>query len=219
MLPLKPEKEGVRFLGPTLDARGCIKKYALATGRAKTLGEMTSDFTFFTPAPLYLGGFIDAPLIDFMFEMGEEVRFYFRKFGRPIFSGLEARSNGNPDWNFVIWAIRRHVWQAFNNFVVSLTMKCADSRTVFGVGEQDLVVVDPLAVETHTLVGGVMPSLCVTGFGVNGSEYRSAFVSDGTSLPRLRYLAPDSSMRIFADAFYRGDNPVDAKNRYKPGTV
>ena len=218
MEPLKPQPEGVKFTGPPVDQRGRVKKYELKTGQAKALLELQADYAFFTPAVLYLNGFTDAPLIDFMFDMGEEVKFFYKKFRHPLFRGLEARSNGNPDWNFVLWAVELPFWQAVSDFLVSLTLKESDHKRVLGIGEQFFTILDPLAVDLCRFYHKGLTMLPVTAFGINGSDFREALVVGTDPLmepPILRRFAGDPAMQVFASALYGGGNPVNAKNDFR----
>jgi hypothetical protein len=214
--PLKPHQEGLRA-GPSVDERGLVRKYELKPGRAKALGELT-EFRFFTPAALYLHGrFTDAPLADFL-AARPEARLFFKRFQRPVFRGLEARSNGDPGWNFGLWAVAAEHWRAFNDFLVSLTFTYQDERAVAGVGEQEFDVLDPLAADLCTLYHNGLPTVRVTTYGVNGSRFRAAFRAGHNPLtepPTLRFYGPDPEMAAYADALYDGLNPVDARSAYR----
>lgn len=211
----KPHQHGMRFVGPPVDADGRVQKYELKVGAAGGLLDLAGEYTFFTPAILYLhGGFRDGPLIDFMYDLNVEVKFYYKQFRKPIFRGLESKSNGDPGWNFALWAVRSEYFQALNDFLVSVTLTYAQDKTVAGIGEQSLMVPDPLRVDRTFVYDPAIPQLPVTVFGVNGSRYRALLdTSDRpfASPPTLRFYAPDPAMVTFAKALYCGVNPIDAR--------
>lgn len=215
----KPHEHGKRFIGPPVDADGRIEKYELKCGAASKLQDLAGEYAFFTPAILYVhGGFRDGPLIDFMYDLNVEVRFYYKQFRKPIFRGLESRSNGDPAWNFALWAVRSEYFQALNDFLVSLTFTYAEDKTTAGIGEQLVTIPDPLHVDRTFVYDPAMPQLPVTVFGINGSRYRAAMeVSDRpiASPPTLRFYAPDPAMVTFAKALYCGVNPIDARSAHQ----
>lgn len=217
--PLKPRTHGSQFVGPPVDEHGRIPKKELRAGAARGLSEMLDEYAFFTPAILYLhGGFRDAPLIDFMYEMRTDVTFYYRKFSRPVFRGLEAQSNSDPAWNFALWALRREYFEAFSDFLVSLTLTYADEKTAAGVGEQVIEVPDPLRAERAVLYDPTMATVPVSVFGINGSRYRAAMAVSNRPFaepPVLRFYAADPTMVTFAQALYCGVNPIDARSGHR----
>lgn len=211
-----PQPEGVAAKGsPVLDENGFIQKHELRVGQARNLRGFTDEFAFFTPAILYLhGGFRDAPLADLYYMGGADVRYYYRKFAKPVFAGLEAPSNGNPDWNHVLWAVHQEHWPLVSDWLVSITLSYNELGEVAGIGQQELEVVDPLAVERTLVYHGGLPTVKVSAFGLNGSKFR-AYLTAGenpqTDPPRLTFDNPAQEMRVFAEALYGGKNPVDAK--------
>lgn len=208
----QPRPEGMKA-GPTVDERGVVRKYELRVGQAKRLAELLPEYAFFTPALLYLkGGFRDTPLADFSHQTG--CVYYYKKFARPIFQGLES-DTGDPDWNFVLWACSRSLWPALANFLVSLTLVDPERRNVVGVGEQAMAVADPLLADSNSLVTGVRSLIPVTGFGVNGNCGRWALQPPRQPLiekPVLLTAGPDPEMILFARALRLGANPVNARS-------
>jgi len=214
----QPAQEGLVSGDTVLDANGVLQKYELRLGKAKSLCELAADFVFFTPAVLYLKGrFIDAPLADFVYMMAPDCKFYFKKFGRPVFRGLTA-PNGDVDWNFVLWAIPKHHWEAFSAWMVGITLTYADTKEVAGIGEQRFEVVDPLAADRASVWHSGLPHLPVAAFGINGSRFKAGFVLGENVLmdpPRLTMFSPEGDMKVFADALYGGNNPLDARAYHK----
>lgn len=212
---LRPRSEGPSDSLPVLDARGFIKKYPLPVGQAKTFQSFEKDYAFFTPAILYLhGNFNDTPLLDLCCLTGTNIKFYFYKSNVRIFQRLEAKSNGNADWNFVLWAVAREHWKAVSDFLVSITLSYSESREVAGIGEQNFQILDPLAVSYAKLVNGNIPLMSIAAFGLNTNNFRAYFTTDANfSPPTLTFGQPVTDMQVFADALYNGANPVNAKNR------
>lgn len=211
---LNPHPEGTVDKGrPVLDENGFIEKFELNVGQARNLRGFAEEFAFFTPAILYLrGGFRDAPLADLSYMTGVNVRFYYRKFARPIFRGLDSR-DGDKDWNHALWAVRREHWRLVSDWLVSITLTYSEVGEVAGIGEQRLVVTDPLAVERTVIYHGGLPTLEVSAFGINGSKFR-AYLKPGADLPGLAFDPPAEDMRVFAAALYGGGNPVDARSAH-----
>lgn len=214
----RPHQEGVDARGESVDSTGFVKKYQLPVGLARGLHEMAGDFAFFTPAPLYLyGRFRDAPLADYAAAvLPADVRFYYHKFSSGVFSGLDAPSNGDRDWNCVLWAVHTRFWPSFADWMVSLALTYGDVGEIAGVGLQEFTVPDPLAVDKAVVLSGAIPTVTVAAFGINGSRVRYAFERDGVlGVPRLRRYNPDPEMRVFAAALYGGCNPVNARAVYR----
>lgn len=216
---LKPQAQGAVARGPSvLDDRGFIPKYPLPVGRATDLRGLAREYAFFTPAVLYLhAGFRDAPLADLCATTGVDVRFYYHKFARPVFAGLEAPSNGNPDWNFVLWAVQLDHWPLVSDWLVSVTLTYAETREVAGIGQQELDVYDPLAADRAVILAPTLPLVRVAAFGLNGSRCRAYLAPPADPVagrPTLAFDRPAADMRTFAAALYGGANPVDARQAH-----
>lgn len=195
-----PVPEGVVSTEAVISRTSFVPKLPLVLGKAKALTELLTEYVFFTPAVLYLyGGFCDAPLADFVAAYpGTE--FYYHKFSKALFTGLDARSNGDKSWNYVLWAIRREYWDAFSAWLISTTLTYEEDKMVARIGEQALTVADPLA---NTLVyGAVVTRVPVTAFGIRGSKYVAALLANDK--PRLVLQAGDAEMVILAQALYGG---------------
>lgn len=211
-----PRPETTRYLGPPVDANGRIRKYPLPLGNAESLMVMREEFTFFTPAILYLyGRFVDAPLFDCMFELGRDIKLYYHKFDWALFDGLVARSNGNSDWNHALWAVRPDDWDELANFVCSLAWSLRDEKMVFNFGQQDLTIVDPLALERAGYYHPGLPLLPLTAFGLSGNRFRAGLevpLDPLLARPRLTVLPPTEEMVEYARCYFGGVNPVTARD-------
>lgn len=212
-----PQPEGVVSKGmPVLDENGFIPKRELRVGQARNLRGFDAEYAFFTPAILYLhGGFRDAPLADLCYMTGTDIPFYYRKFGKPVFAGLEAPSNGNPDWNYVLWAVHKEHWPLVSDWLVSITLSYGELGEVAGIGQQELVVTDPLAAERTLVYHGGLPATKVTAFGLNGSRFRAYFRAAPVGPPALVFDDPARDMQVFAQALHDGKNPVDARTLHR----
>lgn len=208
--------ESAAFLGPPVDARGVVRKYHFTVGPAESLAAFQEEWAFFTPAVMYLrGGFEDAYLIDYMYELQEEVRFCFHKFDRPLFDGLFTPT-GDADWNYVLWALRREYWDGFVDFVCSISVADVDAKHVWRYGLQEVDVVDPVALSGRAVITAP-PLLRVGAFGIYGSRNRLYFRRSPSPFgaPRLASSQPHHEDVVFAKAYFEGRNPISAKERYR----
>jgi hypothetical protein len=204
------------FSGPVVDHRGIVRKYKLPIGQAESLEAMTEEYVFFTIAPLYLrGNFRDAMLVDYMMSMGEEVKFYYYKFNKPIFKGLET-SLYDRDWNHVLWAIGQEWWDSFQDFCCSLTVALRDQNWLVRFGVQEARIIDPLALDKAGMIRHDLPKPGIALLGVYGNKDQFAFEIGEplTSLPTLKRLPPEEDMRVFAKALFEGQNPLNARELY-----
>jgi len=215
-----PHKEGLVSKGvAVLDENGFIQKYEFNVGQARNLIGFESEFVFFTPAILYLhGGFRDAPFADLMYMSGTEIKLHYRNFAKPIFTGLEAH-NGNPDWNYVLWAVQKEHWKTLSDWLVSITLSYSRLGEVAGIGEQSLDITDPLAEERILVYHGQLRRTSVYAFGLNGSKFKAYFKqsTEPHIRPKLVFADPAEDMRYFAAALHQGLNPVDVRTAHKHG--
>lgn len=203
-----PATEGVVAVDTVLSAAGFIEKHPLRIGPAKSLRDLEPEYAFFTPAVLYLyGGFRDAPLADFV-HGNPGAQFFYHKFPRAMFRGLDARSNGDTAWNYVLWAVRRDYWAAFAAWMVGTTLTYAEDKMVIRVAEQAVVVTDPLGDPLGYYPAGPA-KVTVAAFGLYGSRFVIAIAPDADK-PRVHVGDPAPDMAVFAAALYGGDNPLDA---------
>lgn len=204
-----PAPEQLTFVGPMLDERGILPKRELAVGRAESLSVMTEEYTFFTPAILYIHGcFWDGLLLDFIHQVRQEVDFFFRRFPQPIFGGLETE-DGDADWNYALWAIRPEFWAPLAGFLCGVTLTQVSSSEVIRYGEQELDICDPLALERSGFYRPNLPRLRIGVLGINGSQFRAALTPapNSVSLPHLDFHPPALEIVRFAAALKSGSNP------------
>ena len=201
--PFKPWSKSVVAGGVSLGEK-FLPKRLLPVGAAGSLAEMSGDFAFFTPAVLYLyAQMTDEPLGDFQHSVGATEAFYHFRFPHPLFSGLTTPC-GDADWNHVLWAVERRLWERFRDFYLSIMLLDPAARTAAQVACTDVEVLDSIAVTSGRARG--RHTLPVCGFGIDGSEGRWAFrpSPDPTRTPpRLVRLPPDPTMVKMA-AVYAG---------------
>lgn len=208
-----PVPESGRFVGPMTDERGIVRKHKLPLGKAESLAALLDEYVFFTPASMYLHGrFFDGPLIDMMWEVQRDIPLYHYKFNRQLFYGLEAK-DGDPAWNYVLWAVRPDDFDAVRKFILSVTLSWANEKRIICYGEQAFRVLDPLVV-AKPLIGTEMPTIPISAFGVNGNRMRTAFSLD-EDIPRLKRLPPDIEMVVCGDAVFGGENPCNARQDFR----
>jgi hypothetical protein len=190
-------------------------KYQMRFGNADRLSQF-EEYQFFTPALLYIyGRFNDRPLLDFMQETKQEVRLMHRLFNQPIFRGFHT-PDGNTDWCRALWAVERTIWDAFENFMLSVVMSEASAGCVYGAGSQDVQIVDPLAIDRSVIISVPVPALDIVVFGVDGSNCCVAVDHGPATLmcpPTVRIHPPQLPMQRYAAALFSGDNPVLAKEQ------
>lgn len=200
----EPADEGIRYLGPPCDSRGMIVKHKLNVGFAESLAAMT-DYQFFTPAVLYLhGAFTDGPLIDFMFNEQRDIRLHYHVSRTKIFNGLEAPSNGNVLWNHALWAVVKEDWEPLRDFLLGCSFNHTDSKWLVRIGETELTIPDPLAIEKGVYSG---VDLKVSAFGINTNRGQMGLGHTPPGLPTLRLEEPDPELVVFANAVFAGDDP------------
>jgi len=199
--PYKPLPQSVVAAGPSL-GEPVVPKRLLPVGHAKSLAELAADFAFFTPAVPYLyGGMTDEPLGDFRQQFGQPADVYHFRFPHRLFAGLDAPC-GDREWNYALWAVRRHVWPALLDFYLSIVMLDPVARTAAQVAVTDVAVVDSLAL-SHG-VWGRPPAVPVAALGIDGSEAQLAVTPSGDVLtrpPRFARLPATEKMRKLAAAY------------------
>lgn len=118
-------------------------KLPLPVGPAGKLSELAQDFTFFTPAILYLyAGMNDAPLHDMSNEYGTPIPiFYHFRDCAPFYTGLR-RPDGSRDWEHCVWAVRAADAANVLSFLDSLVFRLQNSSEAVMVGRTKLISTD-----------------------------------------------------------------------------
>lgn len=211
-------REGAKYGGPVVDFAGRVKKSPLPCGKAASAKDLEGEYAFFTPAVLYLLGVIDdRPLIDLMCEIGEDVPVFYKKFKHALFGRLVAR-DGDPSWNYALWAVRRQHWERLLDFYCSMAVFNRRTSQVFRVASQELDVVDPFAVESSPIVSASAGTARVTAFCVSGDKFVANFEPSPSPLmlPRLKFREPLASAAAFNAAVAAGESPHDAEENFLP---
>jgi hypothetical protein len=184
----------------------------MSFGAAKSLLDFP-NWQFFSIALPYLhGGFTDEPLAVFEYELQASVKFCHHKFPRPIFRGMEA-PNGDPAWNFVLWAVEADVWPRLENFLLSVVTTHTPTQAVYRIGAQNLLIADPLTPLAY------MPSVPIVSFGVDSNRGMMAIdpaSTEGAQLPLARLFKPRGQTRRFANLLLGHHDPVAANEILSP---
>lgn len=161
-----------------VSAQESVRKPFLPVGKANVLQQLSTDFVFFSPAALYLQGFIggDQPWVDFCREFQFDIPFFHYKFNRPIFRYLDAR-DGDKDWNHVLWAVPRFAWNAFKIYVGSLTFIKDSLQDLHVVIVQEVLTADPLA-RDYDILNDTLPLIPIYFFGLTGTNITCAAVRE-----------------------------------------
>ena len=213
----RPVPEAGKFVGPMVDAKGIITKHRFPLGQAESLAVLQEEWAFFTPAVLYVHGkFTDAYLIDYMFDIQEDVPLYFYRFQAPVFAGLESRS-GDKGWNFALWAVHLEYWETLLDFICSVSIANRDDKQMWRFGLQELTILDPVRVERAKILTPELPLVTVGAFGMYGSQGQAYFTQKPANPfipPRLTFAKPDDKDVVFARAYFDGKNPINAKDLF-----
>lgn len=212
---LKPWYEGVEWKGPSLDAQGRLAKYPLNFGNAESLRALSEDWTFFSPAALYLyGRFSDGLLVEYIHHEKKDIKFCFAKFQDRIFRGLETVS-GDEGWNFALWAMHSVYWKSFEDFVCGITLHDNRNNLVIQYGMQEFAIVDPLVLARGRLTS--TQQLCkIKTFGVNGTHGRAGYLQTSAfDQPRLHFYEPARDLKVFAKALQAGKNPHNVRELFR----
>lgn len=195
------------------DALDRVDKLPLPLGAAAALSELESDFVFFSPAMLYISGcFSDAIWIDLQKRMNARLELYHYKFNTQIFDGLLTRS-GDRAWNYVLWAARKHQWQDIVGWVVSTVITDLDSKQALMFGEQDVVILDPLASDKKSLT---VTRSTVSAFGLKYVK-ESYLLEEHPVRPYLKKFPPDPRVKEYVNILVdRKKNPL-VNNEAGPG--
>jgi len=196
------EEEIVRGPG-VVDPRGILPKKELKVGSAKSLFEMSSDFTFFTPAILYrFSAFDDRFLIDFVTRYGR-CDFYWIKFELNLFKGLEF--GFDQDWNKALWAIPATRWNDFVDFMCSVWMVDSWADRVDQIALQQFRITDPLSLSNCTQ----LQALSVYAFGLRGTKNCIFFNVRKDVDPVVAFTKPDEeSIKVQQLLLRQNANPL-----------
>jgi len=190
-----------------------VEKSLINFGKLKDLREISKEWQFFTPALLYLfGRFSDEPIARYIDETGVELQLAHYKFNRAVFEGMKSPL-GNSEWDHVLWAVPKPQWATFEQYLISIVLVNYKMKTTFGVGSQDLVIIDPLFLDQHTVLPADVPRLPVVVLGVNGSHNCIAMdtaTENTMDRPKVKRYPPQDYAVAYANALFSGSNPTAA---------
>lgn len=206
----RPKDQTLKYLGPPLNSRGVVVKRRLHLGAATGLDELR-DYKFFSPAIPYLwGGFREAYWCDWMMGLGRDVDLFFHRFEQPIFHGFVS-SVGDTDWNYGLMACRAEDFDKLVDFFCELTVTMRSAKAALRYGLQEVLVLDPLAMDRRKVFVGDQKRVLLNVFGLYGS-HAVAYVEQPLPLsrPQAAFREGDESMRAFAAAYFKERNPLHA---------
>jgi hypothetical protein len=180
--------------------------------RGEALHPLQERFVFWTPAVQYLyGGLNDTILTDFQESINQEVIFYHHRFQLPLFRGLETPRSS--DWNYVLWAVERELWDPLVDHFCSATMVDRPWGIVCKYALQDLEVADPLYMQ-RAIIPNEVAILPVHAFGVKTNKWIAAFDVEAAhpvlDPPKLRFYDADEECKMYARAVFSGSDPEAA---------
>ena len=217
MAPRLPISQDFRWLGEMSDALGRVKKTRLNLSKYSSLAPLAQEYTFFTPALLYLhGAFLESMWLDYMYELGEPVNFYHYKFEKPLFEGLHT-PDGDRDWNHVLWLMEKPFYPSLEDFVCSLSIAHRERRQFRRYGVQRLTLFDPCTVDRRGMYLAAAPTVEVNVFGVTDVRGQ-ACLQAGLDLqlpPRLVFLPADPSLVAFAGGYFQDQNPFRTRETFR----
>jgi hypothetical protein len=194
-------------------AKGRLAVEPLPLSGHADLSRLAASYDFFTPGALFLRGRLtDDVLHDFACRHGGDVRLFGRNFAKPVFSGLVTRE-GDRVWDHTLWAAPAGLWPDLREFLLGVKVTDTARRRLWGVGLQDLVVLDPAFVDRSAVLPQEVPLLRVTAFGVNGNAAAWAFAADAArpwATPALVRHPPLPATVRFAEAVFRERDPYAA---------
>lgn len=206
----RPKDQTLKYLGPPTNSRGVVVKRRLHLGAATSLEELR-DYKFFSPAIPYLwGGFREAYWCDWMMGLGHDVALFFHRFEQPIFEGFTSPV-GDPGWNHGLMACRAEDFDKLVDFFCELTVTMRAAKAALRYGLQEVLVLDPLAMDRRKVFVGDQKLTLLNVFGLYGS-HAVAYVEQPLQLarPRAAFREGDESMRTFAAAYFKERNPLNA---------
>lgn len=164
-----------------------MERRKLHLGRAKALGNLCAEYTFYTPALLHLYARLTFdPLVEFYHDYKKDFKVFTRTFAEPLFKGLAMPDDAS--WNHVLYAIGNDAWPAFQNWLRALTMVDRERDLLLRVRVSPLDITDPLLWESRDplLVTEKLPINVLCLETNKGSYYLDTPI--GATRPQAMYL-------------------------------
>lgn len=188
-------------------------KFEMRFGQSERLGDFIGRYQFFSPALLYLyGRFTDEPFIQYMAEKNGNLKLMYRKFRHSLFRDMDT-PDGDPDWNYVLWAVERDHWPDLERFLVSVMFFDHHDRWMMKVGSMDVSIIDPLGADRN-LGHPSVESVPIVILGVDGNRQCVAVEPrEGNFFrpPCVKFHPPQKkTVKLAAAMFADKEDPTDA---------
>jgi hypothetical protein len=153
---------------------------------ARSLGELTADWAFFTIGCLYTYGGLD---VDIMIEYTQihpdkDCSVLTLLAERPIFAGMCT-----PSWpdrsrrlEQTLWATPLEYWPGLKDHLAGVSMVDRNKGRFARTTVQELEIVDFAAVARAVVASPRPPTLRITAFGIDGNKHHVGFVPRTTSV-------------------------------------
>lgn len=152
---LQLRKPGVAGAGETV-ARGPVEHAELRFSAAATLQDLAREYSFYTPALLYLTVPLQTdPTADWLLQPESQVPLRL-EFQQPIFRGL-VRDTQN--WNNVLLALPEAAWNSYRDFMHTVAFQGRGRRKLARVRTRDVDIVDPWAMAKTVILPAVWPTV------------------------------------------------------------
>ena len=123
---------------------------------------------------------------------------------------------GNKDWNHVLWGVVKDKYKALENYLLSVSFTAAAEGWLSRIGAQDVMILDPLAVDQAAIVSLTAPRISIVVWGVDSSQGAVAVeMSPGAvfEMPRLKRHPPQPETVAEAKALNAGQNQLQAREQ------
>ena len=186
-----------------VDASGLYPKRPIRlSSKMERLSQVSDEYVFFTPGPLYLGAGLTDRLLHEHASRHGKISLAFHRFDQPIFRGLDSPS-GDRSWNHVLWAIPRHQHAAFQDTLVSAVLSDPVARRVSRVGMQSFEVVDPVEADRSVVLKAAPSLLRVEVYCPRRPDCDWGFEqSTPAAPPTLKIYTPSVEMVQLQQALY-----------------
>lgn len=192
-------------------------KHLMSFGSAERLSQFP-EYRFFTPALLYLYSRHTEQLLQQFADEHTGCCYYHHHFKQPLFRGFSA-PNGDLAWNFVLWAMDKPFYPAFERFMLSTVMVDRVMQRVYRIGVDDINIVDPLYTDRQQVLRPSLPRLSITVYGVDGSGAAVAVETSTNQPPTLKIYPPQPRTVAFAKSVLRGNNAAVMPVLQNAGTL
>lgn len=138
------------YPGPDSFHKEKVDTRKLMLGKAKSLHDLTDQYSFYTPALIYLNVPLRTDLLPaYNAECGTDIIPFSVVFNDPLFTGLEA--GFDHSWNHVLYAMENEYWPNFLAWMGSVALSDPSKRILYRIRTQEVSIADPLDQEADDL--------------------------------------------------------------------